>query len=304
MKNAAAKVSVVLPLYNRENAVINALQSVLEQSYSNFEVIVVDDCSTDRSAAMVEMIDDKRLQLLRHSENKGAAAARNTGIRAAKGEFIAFQDSDDWWLPEKLALQMQVFTEAGDDVGVVYSAFRRHRDKKAAIIPGEEFAQLPKSGSITESLLLKNFITIQAAVVRSRCFEKAGYFNEQLKRFHDWELWLRISRYFNFAYIDRVLVELYYSEASISAEQEDLIEALRFISEEHYDLYRRAGKDYLSGLYFSYGHNLCLGGYLSAGRKQILKALLISPAKVKSFPALLASLGGSGLYHRLYRCIK
>ena len=95
-------VSAIIPTYNRANIVIRAIQSVLNQTYQNFELLVIDDGSQDNTEEIVTGIHDNRIKYIRHEKNKGVAAARNTGIEAAKGEFIAFLDSDDEWLPNKL----------------------------------------------------------------------------------------------------------------------------------------------------------------------------------------------------------
>lgn len=95
-------VSVVIPTYNRAHLVGRAIQSVLNQTYQDFEIIVVDDGSTDNTEEVVKSFNDPRIRYIRHDQNRGGSAARNTGIKMARGEYIAFQDSDDEWLPEKL----------------------------------------------------------------------------------------------------------------------------------------------------------------------------------------------------------
>ena len=104
-------VSIIIPTYNRAHLIGRAIQSVLNQTYQNFEIIVVDDGSTDNTEEMIKEFQkhDKRIKYIRHEKNRGGAAARNTGIKVARGEYIAFQDSDDEWLPEKLEKQMDVF---------------------------------------------------------------------------------------------------------------------------------------------------------------------------------------------------
>lgn len=95
-------VSVIIPSYNRENTIVRAVNSVLNQTYKDIEVIVVDDCSKDRTLELLSSIKDERLKFFKLEKNSGACVARNFGIEKANGEFIAFQDSDDEWLPEKL----------------------------------------------------------------------------------------------------------------------------------------------------------------------------------------------------------
>jgi glycosyltransferase involved in cell wall biosynthesis len=112
MENSSIAVSVVIPTYNRASLLGRAIKSVLEQTYQDFEIIVVDDASTDNTEEVVRNLRDRRIRYLRHEKNRGGSAARNTGIRAAWGQYIAFQDSDDEWLPEKLKKQMEVLAAA------------------------------------------------------------------------------------------------------------------------------------------------------------------------------------------------
>ena len=114
-------VSVIIPTYNRAHLIGRAIRSVLDQTYQDWELIVVDDASTDDIPGIVKGFTDGRVKYIRHDENKGAAAARNTGIQAARGAYIAFLDSDDEWLPEKLERQVQAFESSDAQVGVIYT---------------------------------------------------------------------------------------------------------------------------------------------------------------------------------------
>ena len=116
-------VSIIIPTYNREQLLGRAIKSVLAQTYQDFELIIVDDGSTDNTERLVKSFNSEKTRYIRHRKNKGPAAARNTGIRSAKGDYIAFQDSDDEWMPEKLEKQMRAFTTAPPEVGVVYTSY-------------------------------------------------------------------------------------------------------------------------------------------------------------------------------------
>src|SRR5262245_51722410 len=115
------KVTVVIPVFNRAQAVQRAVASVLAQTCQDFEIIVVDDGSTDSTPAVVAALSDPRLTLIRHERNRGGSAARNTGYRAGSAPFVAFLDSDDEWLPTKLERQLEVFDNADDTLGLVYT---------------------------------------------------------------------------------------------------------------------------------------------------------------------------------------
>src|SRR5207342_2634786 len=111
----APAVSVVIPAYNRAGSIVRAIESVLRQSYTDFELLVLDDGSTDGTLAAAGTVTDPRLRLIANPRNLGAAGARNAGIEAARGTWVAFQDSDDEWLPLKLELQMARLTAPGAD---------------------------------------------------------------------------------------------------------------------------------------------------------------------------------------------
>ena len=114
--------SVIIPTYNRARMVDRAIQSVLSQTYQDFEIIVVDDASTDNTQEVVKecMFRDKRVRYIKHEKNKGGSAARNTGIKNEHGEYVGFLDSDDEWLPTKLEKQIELFRKRCNSVGAVY----------------------------------------------------------------------------------------------------------------------------------------------------------------------------------------
>ncbi len=236
-------VSVVLPSYNRAHLIRRAIASVLSQSYRAFELVVVDDGSTDGTREVMDTLDDPRIQYIRHSRNRGAAAARNTGIGAGEGEYVAFQDSDDEWLPHKLQRQMDVLTRSSPQIGVVYSSFWKVRGSGKRVYPprSRRWASLIPSevrrleGDIRTALLRGNPVTTQAALVRRACFDRVGTFDERLPCLQDWELWLRVSQHYHFAFVDDPLLIVYPTADSISGDPERLAEAFRLILDTHYE---------------------------------------------------------------------
>ena len=127
-------VSVIIPLYNRENTIRRAVDSILNQTYTNIEVLVVDDGSIDHSVQMLDKyIDDDRVKVFCQKQNRGANAARNRGIREAKGEYIAFHDSDDAWVPDKLEKQLKCMETENYDV--CFSSFKRFFTNSSQIVP-------------------------------------------------------------------------------------------------------------------------------------------------------------------------
>ena len=198
-------VSVIIPTYNRAELLKRAIQSVLHQTYQDFDIVVIDDASTDDIRGMVESFNDDRIHYIRHGSNRGPSASRNTGIRATKAKYIAFIDSDDEWLPEKLEKQLAIFETASERVGVVYTAFWRIAEQGQTYFPWLNMSQ--RGGDIHDALMNENFITTSVVVIRRDCFEKTGMFDEGFPMWEDWELWIRVSKHYQFRFIDEALAK-------------------------------------------------------------------------------------------------
>lgn len=303
-------VSVVIPTYNRAHLTGRAIRSVLNQTYHDFEIIVVDDGSTDNTEEVIKKIQeqDKRIRYIQHEKNKGAAAARNTGIKAAQGEYIAFQDSDDEWLPEKLEKQMKAFATAPAGVGVVYTGHWRIEDNKKIYMPSSMVTQ--KEGNIHKELLKEGFgfVITPSAVIRKKCFEKSGMFDENLPRLQEWELFIRVSKYYKFKCIDEPLVNSYCKSDSISTSHEALIKALEIILTRHYEDFKENGKS-LSKRYYSIGIFLCSNNKIKQGRSYLIKAVKIYPFNIKFLLVIVVFLSffGQDIYNKVaekYRKIR
>jgi glycosyltransferase involved in cell wall biosynthesis len=197
-----SKVSVVMPVYNVERYVAGAVASVLAQTHENVELLVVDDLSPDNSVAICESFGDPRIRILRHRENRGLAGARNTGIRHATGDIIAFLDSDDLWLPTKLERHLAHLRKA-PQVGVSYSRSAFIDDNGNSL----RFHQMPKLHEIdTGHLLCRNPIgNGSAPVIRREALEAARFkaafygaeedfwFDDRFRQSEDIECWIRMS---------------------------------------------------------------------------------------------------------------
>lgn len=297
-------ISVIIPTYNRAHLLGRAIQSVLEQTYRDFEIIVVDDGSTDNTEEVVKSFNDERIRYIRRERNKGGAAARNTGIKAARGEYIAFQDSDDEWSPQKLEKQMAVFKRAPLNVGVVYTGFWRIEGNKKVYIPHVMIRQ--KQGNIHNSLLEGCFVAASTAIVRKDCFTKVGAFDERLPCFQDWELWLRISKYYHFKCINEPLVLSYQSQDSISANKNAVKNALKLVLERHSADIKKNKKTEAKA-YFSIGSHLYWVREFAEARKYFLKAARLHPLNIKFFLAAFISLFGQSVFTKaaeLYRRVR
>lgn len=195
-------VSVVIPTYNQAEMLVEAVDSVLAQTYRNFEVIVVDDGSTDDTAERLAPYIEQNLVRYLFQQNKRQAAARNHGISVARGALIAFLDHDDLWDPEKLERQVPLF--ANERVGIVYCG-AKEVDLSGATL-WEKGTDKFCRGRIFDRLLFDHFITNSSVVVRQSCLEHTGLFNEELYGVDDIHLWLRICHDFDADFVSDVLV--------------------------------------------------------------------------------------------------
>jgi len=212
-------VSVVLPTFNRGYCLERAIRSVLGQTYPDWELIVVDDGSTDDTQAVLESFKDSRIRVFRHSVNRGVAAGRNTGLAAARGDFIAFLDSDDEWRPDKLTKQLGVMTRAPDTPVAFTDLVWRRGDVEATSFARTlpVFSELlrqhvPTGGHLiipqrTMYLCLLQELPVKPStlMIRAQILSSVGRFEEQLRSGEDWEFLLRVARKFDFAYLDEPL---------------------------------------------------------------------------------------------------
>ncbi|MGL6196499.1 MAG: glycosyltransferase family 2 protein [Thermoguttaceae bacterium] len=197
-----ATVSVIIPTYNRAQFICESLGSVFAQTYQDFEIIVVDDGSTDNTEEVLAPYMD-RIRYVKQ-ENCGAAIARNRGIFLSTGKYIAFLDSDDMWYPTKLEKQVAVLEE-NDSVGFVYcnGAYGKSPD---SLIAGQVFSKTsPPSGYIFNQIAFHNTIWTPSILIRREVFIKSGVFDPTLRRVEDYDLWLRICYFFNGVFIPEAL---------------------------------------------------------------------------------------------------
>lgn len=190
MSRESALVSIIIPSWNAAAYVKEAVDSALAQTYQNIEVILIDDGSTDNTKeALAPYWSNPKFRYL-YQLNKGLASARNTGIRAAKGAYIAFLDSDDMFMPEKIEKQVAVL-EAQPDFAVCYSDLYHFEDGNPRKFYHHRYAAIYPSGDIFEPLLHTQFLNPLTLVVRREVFVRHGMFDETLRRSEDWDLWLR-----------------------------------------------------------------------------------------------------------------
>jgi glycosyltransferase involved in cell wall biosynthesis len=208
---ANPKVSVIIPTHNRSDLLPRSVESVLNQSFSDLEVIIVDDSSTDQTPVVAERLKkrDSRVRYVRLKINRGAPTARNTGIGLAKGEILGLLDDDDQWLPRKLEYQLAKFKEGPADLGLVYGGYKINYYRSD--LPNR-IKRPSKQGKIFSLLLEKCLIGSPTVLVKKECFKKVGRFDTKLKSCQDWDMWLRIAQEYRIDYVDEIVANYYLRE--------------------------------------------------------------------------------------------
>ncbi len=254
-------ISVVIPVYEQPQLLAEALESVNEQTVDDIEVIVVDDASDTDFKPIVDRHGD-RVRLLRHAENRGAAEARNTGIDAAHGEYVAFLDADDRWTPTKLEKQLEVFKRDDADLGLVYTGFVQYQ------LDGTEWERYPDArGDIYREELVRDRVHPTSTVmVRLECLKRAGGFDPSLPSRQDYDLWIRIAEHYEVDYVDEILVDKREQPDSISKDFDSRIEGDLAVFEKVKDRAADLGMVTRSRI-FSYHHHVIGRDYGSNGKR-------------------------------------
>ena len=184
-------ISVIIPNYNSGKFLGEAIESVVNQTYKNIEIIVINDGSTDNTEEIAKKWQkrDERVRYLKHKENKGPSAARNTGIKNSRGEYIAFLDADDVWLPKKIEIQINKINDL--DADLVFSNWYIWEPIKNVRVKAFNSNPLGNKEDLLCLFIKKNFGNPSTALLKKSSLEKIGLFDESLKSSEDYDLWLR-----------------------------------------------------------------------------------------------------------------
>lgn len=291
-------VSVVVPTYDRERLLVEAVESVLAQTYDPIELLVVDDGSPTPAQEVLEDVDLGAVAdatIIRHDENCGGNAARNTGIGAASGGFVAFLDDDDYWLPTKLERQVRALRRAEDDVAAVFTGQQcvdgdgRVTNLTRPLPPGDFLTQLTRSGS---------FGQFSALLVRSDVFDAVGYLDERFPCLQDREFYFRLATEFSYETVPepltvrriadhRQISDDYETKRDVGcplllAKHRPTIAANRPSQERHF----------LAGIHRLVATSALSNGYYKDAIRHSLLTLRYRPVYLQSYVFLLIALGG------------
>lgn len=209
------KISVVLPTYNRANIIGKSIESVLNQTYQDLELIIVDDGSTDNTEAVVNVFKDNRIRYHKMDQNGGVSMARNIGVALATYDLVALEDSDDIWSPTKLEKQMQ-YWNLHPEFNMVYCPYEMELENKRLVTP----SGLPREeleGNILSYLLLRNSIGAPTVLFKKQAFLECGGFDPEFKSLEDWDFAIRFAKKNQIGFFDEVLVRASHSTGGISS---------------------------------------------------------------------------------------
>lgn len=297
------KVSVIIPTYNRAKVISRAAQSVLDQTVSDLELIIVDDRSSDDTEEEVRKLQakDERVIYIKHEENRGGSSARNTGIGQAQGEYLAFLDSDDEWWPEKLEKQLKKFSESSpDDPGVVYcwKTIEKAGVSREPIKVAQNF-----KGDLLELFLSGTGISTSTLLLKREVVEECGVFDPALDRLggQDIDFCIKIARKYSFDCVDSYLVRKFIYQDNISnlKNASRMIESRKYILKKYsreYQEHSRARSKMLRhiGTYYIFCDDI------SKARQYFVRAIRAYPWKARTYFNFIISLGGLTVYKKIF----
>jgi glycosyltransferase involved in cell wall biosynthesis len=274
-------VSVIMPCFNHGQFLAESVLSILRQTHADLELIIVDDCSTDKSAQVIAdfAAKDGRVKGIRHPLNQGLSRSRNDAMQAAKGEFVAFCDSDDVWEPAKLEVQVNLLRNA-PDYGLAYcdTLIIDENSRPTGTRFSERYPP-PKSpsGWLFQDLLATNFVNIQSVLLRKECVQRIGPFDESIEWVQDWWYWVRLSRRYRFLYSHEPLARY-----RVHSRSTNLVHR-RAYCVNRFKVFRRMLREYRdlapvakADIYYMMGVDLCDLGRRRAGRRLLWNSAAIA----------------------------
>ena len=302
------KVSVLIPAFNAEEFIGEAIYSVLKQDFQDFELIVINDGSDDNTAKIVLGISDNRIRLINQA-NVGHCCARNRGIKESIGEYIAFLDADDVWSPYKLGKQVSLLDEKSE-YGMIYSRGKVINAQGDYLRP---FAVPGFEGYILDKLLFNaSLIHSSSVIIRKKIIDVLGAFDEKLRSYEDWDLWLRVAVRYHIGFINEPLFLLRVTKSGNSARKcreqffiEDLLFIINRVFEQHEVKMRIKSMKplVLSNAYKMEGFRNMYFYQMRKARQYFLQSIKHNPLKIELYFALVYTILGSNISNFIHQKI-
>lgn len=294
-------VSVIITTFNRSELVKKAIDSVLNQTYMNFELIVVDDCSTDHTKEAVNSFSDDRITYIQHAMNKGEGS-RNSGLECVRGDYVAFLDDDDEWFKDKLELQVDLLSAKPANIGVVHTGrVLYYTSTEEEVVDVKH--RLDFCDNALEDLAIDNGICTSTVMVRRQCLDQVGYFDETFPYCQDYDMWIRLAEGYQFTYIHKPLIRYRYHQTNLSKNWGAQIKGREMLYEKHAKYFSQS-TPYNSRHYFELGVLKCLNNDMKKARKMYMKSIWLHPSFLKSYIAFGVSLLGSRFSHKVFKTPK
>jgi len=293
------KVSVIIPAYNKSELTVRTINSVLEQTYQNLEVIVVDDGSTDDTKEKLAGFG-KKIKYI-YKENGGACSARNLGIQESTGDFIGLLDCDDLYYPEKISKCVDFLNKHNDSSVVFTAAYFIDLDDN--IVNASERLIPTDQKKLRESLLLSNIFCNSTIVARRTCFDSVGLYDERVFIPADWDMWIRLSECFKIGYINEKLTGYRITDSYTNGNLELAIKEAIYVIDKTFQ--RKSSTNFklkkhsIANVFSGYGLAFAAARNFSKARKYLAASLLYHPFKLNILLYLILLYISPRLLYRL-----
>jgi glycosyltransferase involved in cell wall biosynthesis len=283
-------VSVILPTFDRPEFLQAAIRSALNQTFSNLEAVVVDDGSVTDLVPLLDAFSDGRIRYVRHESNRGEAAARNTGILNARGDYLAFLDDDDEWRPDKLQLQLDLFARSPREIGCVYGGYVAVR----AADGQELFREVPsRRGNLSLEFMRDNVMGPTSTVMLTReCIDRVGLCDEDIAYGVDYDLWIRVAQKYHFDFVSDTVVRYSIHDGQLTGDPARVVEGHENLMQK-YGSALKPDRRLVASKYFELAMQRCLERDDANARRAFWKAIRLDPWSARQY-VYLASLSLAG----------
>jgi glycosyltransferase involved in cell wall biosynthesis len=286
-------ISVIIPTYNRRHTLPRAIDSVLNQTHQDLELIIVDDVSTDDTLDYLSTIKDPRLKVVALDQNGGAGRARNKGLAVANGAYLAYQDSDDEWSVRFLELLLAGLESAGPEVGIIYCGKLVYGRDQQRVFGARRVAYMPDpdrrivEGDLHREVLSRPLVSSQTFLVKRELMEQVGGWHETIRKGEDWELSARLARITRYAFIEEPLSVTFLGADSATHNELKGVATMKAILEANHDVYA-ANPALHAGLLLQIARTYQRGGKFAEAAPYLKQAMALGTLRKKTAKLLVA----------------